>query len=253
MARRSVYPNTKLGKARYLLEHSELAEHVPDTIKETSENLHQFLMKYRTVYVKPDNGTAGRGVMRVKVEDPGTYCYQLEKEEHRFSSFNRMYRSLSEITSKRRHLVQKGIPLLKIRKRPFDIRVMVQRNPEGVWETTGIIGRLAHPRKIVTNYHSGGTPLPLEALLESHMSSQELPAFLERLNNLGVLTAEHMVKGYPFVHAFGIDIGLDADLKPWIIEVNTKPDPHIFKWLGKPSVYQKILRYLRFNRRLARE
>jgi len=248
MEKRSVLPNNKLSKTRHLSENPELKGFIPDTIAESKSNLQAYLTRYRTVYVKPNNGTGGRGVIRVKIAKDGGYVYQLGKKRHEFRTYDGMYRSLKRFTSRKPHLVQKGIPLLKIKGRPFDIRIMVQRGPEGRWEHTGTIARIAHPKRIVTNYHRGGTPIELETLLASYLRPKEIPEFVTGLNNLGVRISEHLGKGYPYVTAVGVDIGLDQELKPWIIEVNTKPDPYIFKNLKDKRVFQKIIRYLILNR-----
>lgn len=63
------------------------------------------------------------------------------------------------------YIVQQGINMITFNKRPFDIRVMVQQKPAGGWETTGILARVAARNKIVTNYHNGGKPKELAALL----------------------------------------------------------------------------------------
>lgn len=243
-------PNNKLGKSKHLSSHQELKHYLPDTIVESKDNLYSFLTKYKTVYVKPNNGTGGRGVIRVKQYKDGTYGYQLGLEKHQFTGYDSLYRSLGKHICKRKHLIQKGIPLLKYNGRPFDIRIMVQKNPSGYWECTGIIARLAHPKKIVTNYHRGGTPLPLESLLSAHLAPKDIAPFVQYLRDLGLEISEHVATGFPFVTAMGVDIGLDSDLKPWIIEVNTKPDPHIFNQLEDKRPYQKILHYLSYNRSL---
>ncbi|MCL6457815.1 MAG: YheC/YheD family protein [Gorillibacterium sp.] len=248
MEQRSALPNNKLGKTKYLIMNDELKDYLPDTIVESKNNLQLFLTKYKTVYVKPNNGTGGRGVMRVKVRKDGTFVYQLGLKEHRFADFDQLYHSLSKYTSQKRHLIQKGIPLLKVDHRPFDIRIMVQRYGIGYWVCTGIIARLAYPKKIITNYHGGGTPLPLEGLLANYLSPKEIPAFIQNLKDLGQQISVYLAEGLPHVTAMGVDIGLDTNLKPWIIEVNTKPDPYIFNQLKDKTMYRLIMQYIKYNR-----
>jgi len=120
---------------------------------------------------------------------------------------------------------------------------MVQKNPQGRWETTGLIGRLAHPRKIVTNYHNGGTPMAAEKLLAPHMTDRQFTAFRSTLNQLGLDVAAAMERKFPKIKELGIDIGVDKDGKPWILEVNTKPDPFIFRKLPNKTIYRRIYRY----------
>lgn len=147
------------------------------------------------------------------------------------------------MTGNRLFLIQKGIHLLKHSRRRFDFRVMVQVNLKGKWETTGIIGRLAHPKKIVTNYHSGGTPLPFERLMSTHMNTSQQQNYLGMLRKMGVQVAHQLQSAYPRIKEIGIDVAIDTKLNPWILEVNTKPDPYLFRKLKDRRVFRKVYRY----------
>lgn len=243
---------SKWKKTKALLESKSLRTYVPDTKLFTSDNLHSMLMKYGMVYVKPVNGSMGRGVIRVDYEftrNGPVYTYQLEKKSYAFPNFGRMYQSIKRNKLKRPYLVQRGIHLLKINKRTFDIRVMVQRTPSKKWKTTGYIGRLAHPRKIVTNYHSEGKPMPVEKLLRPFMQESKMKSYISNLESLGLQIANHLKQYYPGFREIGVDIGIDENLRPWIIEVNTLPDPFIFRKLKNKSVFNRVIKYSRLSGR----
>ncbi|WP_084783554.1 YheC/YheD family protein [Paenibacillus sp. FJAT-26967] len=247
MDSQNVLPNNKLGKTQYLNRHPELKKFLPDSASESKEHIRDWLKRYNVVYVKPNNGTGGRGILRVDILSKGKYRYQIGKRKKVFDSYEDMYRSMFPYLKERKHLVQRGIRLLTSKGRPFDIRIMVQKNFDGDWENTGIIGRVAHPDKIVTNYHSGGTPTPVPRLLNDYLDPDQVEEYVKKLNKLGLEIAEYMHTGYPKVTAFGVDIAIDKDLKPWILEVNTRPDPFIFKKLEDKTVFRKIWRYIRAN------
>jgi glutathione synthase/RimK-type ligase-like ATP-grasp enzyme len=170
---------SKWAKTAVMMRSDYLREHMPPTRLFNQSNLQSMLEQYAMVYVKPVNGTFGKGVMRVErtAAQPSGYRYQLGTVIRYYSTIEQLYMQLSKLTRNRMHIVQKGIHLLRHRGRRFDIRVMVQKNTRGVWEATGIIGRLAYPGKIVTNYHSGGTPMALERLMSGHASAARLSAF----------------------------------------------------------------------------
>ncbi|MEI7026947.1 YheC/YheD family protein [Paenibacillus sp. y28] len=236
---------SKLKKTKILEKHPLIRKHIPATAKMTSASLKAMLAKYSMVYVKPVCGTHGIGVMRVEQlhGGPFRYRYQSGTKVRRFTDFAKLYQSLKSMTRGKAYLVQKGIHLLKHGGRPFDIRVMVQRNPKGVWEHTAMIGRVAHPKKIVTNFHNGGRLLSVPALLSSHVRAARKKTPIRRMGLLGLQVARKLGSRYPGMMEIGVDVALDARLKPWVLEVNTKPDPYIFRALRDKSVFRKVVRY----------
>jgi len=233
---------SKLAKTEVLMRHAELRDLIPETRKFSRSALSDMLDRYGMVYVKPDKGTYGLGVIRVE-RKPDGYLARIDTRSHRYGSIDSLYDGLRRLKRKRTYIVQRGIHLLKHRGRRFDIRVMVQMSPRGEWEATGIIGRLAHPRKIVTNYHSGGTPMSFHTLMRSHLDAGRRKAFASELRRLGVEVARQLQKRWPGMKEIGLDVGIDTSLKPWILEVNTSPDPFIFRKLKDKSVFRKIYRY----------
>jgi glutathione synthase/RimK-type ligase-like ATP-grasp enzyme len=118
---------------------------------------------------------------------------------------------------------------------------MVQKNLKGKWEPTGEIGRISHHAKIVTNVCKGGTSKPVELLLESKVD--DMREFKQKLRHLGLQTAYQLSRTFKSLSEIGIDVGVDRNLKLWIIEVNTRPAIYGFKSLKDKSVYKKICRY----------
>lgn len=236
---------SKWTKTKVLLGCNEVRPYIPDTEKLSKASLHTMLKLYGMVYVKPEKGTHGRGVIRVEKRGIGNYTYQLGIKERSFDNYEEMFKSLIDQTNNKSYLVQKGIHLMKYKNKRFDIRVMVQLSPTGVWETTGFLGRIAHTGKIVTNYNSGGKITDVDKLLGEYLSTQDIMKVLKQLDKIGVATAKHLYKSYPGIQQIGLDIGFDRHWIPWIIEVNTNPDPYAFNKLSDKSMYKKVMRYKR--------
>ncbi len=247
MANRERTVGSKWVKTKVLLLNKELSKFVPETRIYSQTNLLQMLKKHKMVYVKPINGSFGQGVIRVEKNDK--YRFQSGKVARSFGTFLDLYADLNKAKLNRSYLVQQGIHLLTHQNRIFDTRIMVQKSPKKTWEATGYIGRVAHPNKIVTNFHNSGKPLPLELLLGSYLKKQEKHDYIKSLRHLGYKIATHYQKSYPGFKEIGVDIGIDKELKPWVLEVNTAPDPFIFNQLKDKKMFFKVLRYARVNGR----
>ncbi|WNR43113.1 YheC/YheD family protein [Paenibacillus roseipurpureus] len=242
--------SSKWVKTKVLLRNKKLRTYVPETRLYNQRNLLLMLKKYKMVYVKPINGSFGQGVIRVEKSDQ--YRFQAGKAAKSFGTYQALFAALNKVKLNRSYLVQQGIHLLTHQRRIFDVRIMVQKNAQRRWESTGYIGRVAHPKKIVTNFHNSGRPLPLELLFGSYFTGQKKKAYIHHLRNLGYRIAKHYQMSYPGLKEIGVDIGVDTRLKPWVLEVNTAPDPFIFNQLKKKKMFHKVLRFSRANGRFIR-
>lgn len=53
--------------------------------------------------------------------------------------------------------------------------------------------------------------------------------------------AKEFHKNHSGFKEIGLDIGLDSALKPWIIEVNTRPDAYIFNQLKDKTMFRRVI------------
>lgn len=248
------YVSSKIGKTRALEANEALRKYVPSTKWLTQTTLEDMLEQYRMVYVKPNVGMFGNGVIRIELaEDEKTaqpYSYQEGVRRKSFKTFKDLFASLQKAIRKRPYLVQRGIHLLKYKGNRFDLRVMVQQSPLRKWETTGVIGRVAHPAKIVTNFHNGGALKSVNTLLKAYLPPTERNEFVQKLHKMGIQVAKATNAKYRGVKEIGVDIAVDKDMNPWILEVNTSPDPYIFQRLSDKRIFQKIKKYAKAYGRL---
>ncbi|UQZ34203.1 endospore coat-associated protein [Paenibacillus sp. PK3_47] len=261
--------SSKWAKTKVILQNRPLSVFIPETRKYSLDSLKELLGLYGTVFIKPDRGTYGNGVMRAEQrivhlssseQQPGTehsesegneallsqqimYVLRYNMDAEAFSSPELLHAAIKRRIQGRVYLIQQGIDLLRHDDRPFDLRILTQKNLKGGWETTGMVGRVAAPLKIVTNYHSGGSVLPVKALLKGHMIPDELTKAVQNLKNLGVRIAAQLETAYPDIKEIGLDVALDQHHDPWLLEVNTLPAIMVFKQFPDKSIYRRIHRY----------
>ncbi|MBP1933321.1 YheC/YheD family protein [Ammoniphilus resinae] len=238
----SFHLRSKWEKTQALLKNSRIAGWVPATKKMTKANLQAMLGQHAMVYIKPDQGSKGIGVMKIeKPRGSGSPIYRCQSgtEVRTFSVYESLEKYVQAFSGKRPYLIQRGIHLPRFKERPYDLRVMVQMSPENKWETTGMVGRLAKRGKIVTNGSQGAQSVYVDVLLPK-LQRHRLKALLK---NIGFTTALHLQKLYPPIKEIGLDIAFDSRFKPWILEFNTLPEPHPFMKLKDQRMYHKMIRY----------
>ena len=234
------YVSSKLIKTRVLLKNPKLTSYIPQTMGLTISRLSQMLKGYQMVYIKPVCGSRGIGVIRIE-QSGSMYRYQDGIREYSFRTFQQMYVSVQRRIGSKPYLVQRGIRMLKYRKRPFDFRVMIQRNQKGKWDCTGIAARLAHPKRAVTNGSQGGTIYAADELLSKVTEPKKAKQLINEMTSMGLMTANQFNDSYPAMNEIGLDIAIDRHLKIWILEVNTRPDPCPFTKLSNSAMIDSIV------------
>ncbi len=213
-----------------------MSSSMPETRRLTRRSLKSMLRKYGMVYVKPVVGSLGNGVMKVEKRGNGLR-FQLGLRKMRFAGIGAGYAAIVRAGRRKPYLVQRGIRLATYRGRPYDIRVMVQRTPLRPWTVTGMVGRVAPPRKIVTNGSQGGTIYPVSALIPNGAGLRR------RMSRIGLLAARRLHAAYPGLVEIGLDIAIDRRGKPWVLEANTRPDPCPFTKLPSRHMLRRIMQF----------
>ncbi|AHD05507.1 YheC/YheD family protein [Paenibacillus larvae] len=237
---------SKWEKHKILLDEKLLKKYLPATFKYSKDKLEEMLEQYGMVYIKPEKGYGGKGIIRAEqLNGPiVTYKYHYKKNVHQCETFDELSDAIEGHLKaySRQFLIQKGIYMLRYKGVPFDLRVMVQLSPSENWEATGVIGRTADPKRAVTNVKSGGKAVPVEKLLAKHMP-KEKHSFITFIKKIGVKCAKQLQTKYPNLKEIGVDIAVDTDHHPWILEVNTLPAIYGFKILKDKSIYKTMKLY----------
>jgi hypothetical protein len=214
---------SKIEKTRVLLTDTELARYIPKTELFNAENLEAMLKEFNFVYVKPDCGRGGKRVILIVLQDSGDYQIYYETTTTKTDKIAAVVKFVDKVAAGDKFIIQQGINMLRIDRKPFDLRVNVQK-PYDKWEVTAMIAKMMAPGKVVTNYCQGSALVDFEqALQQSGLSMDKINEEKELLTYLGERTASVLNEKYHGLRELGLDIALDSKAEPWILEVNTKP------------------------------
>ncbi|GAB6989825.1 YheC/YheD family protein [Paenibacillus pini] len=233
----------KWKKTQWLLKDTYFQKYVPHTLPFNQKNLSAMLNDYTSVFFKPTDGSGGKNIIRIRKIDSG-YQSQLNTTKTSYSTTAQLYRDLNRFAGSRSYLLQKGIQLAKSNAKPFDIRVMVQKTRQGDWVSTALFTKVGNPNKVATNYNQGGTIGTFSKTMHGANFSSTFTSQLElELKRLGVAVGKNFDRHYKGFHELGLDVAVDSKGKPWILEVNTRPQIYPLKASIDKSLYNKILSY----------
>ncbi|MBH5319172.1 YheC/YheD family protein [Paenibacillus sp. GSMTC-2017] len=249
MAKKNYASRTIRGKlrvCRYLLTESHIGKYVPRTVKFNRLNLEMMCSKYSSLYVKPDIGSLGIGICKIKKSADGYVLQRIVGKRQ----LKEQYRNVSDIYASMNRskqgslIIQQGIGLDRVNNRPYDIRVMVQRKPGGSWVCTGYMVKVGVENKIVTNYYQGGSIYTLNKLhSQLQLTKEEGERRRGRLTTAALDVAKVLSKKKSGMHEMGIDFAYDSDRRLWILEVNSNhPQFHPLKSINRKA-FDKMKEY----------
>ncbi|HEY0828839.1 MAG TPA: YheC/YheD family protein [Bacilli bacterium] len=218
-----------------------IRRYLPSTVLCNLLTLKSYLLKYKTVFIKPVNGNKGRGVIKAWKEN-GKYAYVIERGNPIYcSNTAEMFQKLR--LAKKTHVIQQGITLAKIHGRPFDVRLMMMRDRKKNWKYTGMLAKVAGRRSIITNVARGhGYAETVGTALSQSLGSDKnkIARIKNEIIRLGY-RCNRVYDRHCYDWQIGYDIGIDHRGKIWLIEANPRDPSHIlFDRLKNKSMYRRI-------------
>ncbi|MEO3943993.1 YheC/YheD family protein [Gorillibacterium sp. CAU 1737] len=190
-----------------------------------------FIQSHPMTYLKPVRGKAGKGIMRLETYVPGQkYWCKLSIQDNKRSivtnhlNIAKLWTRIKQETGEEDYIIQQGIPLAESMGRPFDLRVLVQKNQAGRWLLTGIGARVAGVKSITTHVPRGGhIDSPERALLSSFGERRGLLIF-RKVSHAALVIAKRIEKESGFkLGEMSLDLGVDQNGRIWFFEANSRP------------------------------
>jgi len=236
------------------LKASSTAKHyLPNTRRLSGPaTLERMLERHQFLYLKPESGKAGKGIMTISYKPGSTLPYRLNIQEKTSSTtyncvnFGKLWARISEEMDKTPYIVQQGINLATYRNRKFDLRALIQKNMSGQWEMTGLGARVAGSTSITTHVPRGGRIDEPAKLLSYAFNSSESHTIVEKVSKAAVTIASQIEKQAKYrLGEMSMDIGVDTNGNVWFFEANSKPmkfdEPHI-----RQKSLQRIFQYSQY-------
>lgn len=241
----------------WLKESRATSKHVPKTRRLRSANtLTAMLMNHESLYLKPESGKAGKGIMRLRYRADSDLPYRLQIQggkknaTYRAASMDRLWERIRKEKGTSRYIVQQAIALATHRGRPFDLRVLVQKNGRGAWAVTGIGARLAGARSITTHVPRGGSIEEPAAMLEGTFGPERAAAILKNVPTAALLIARQIENASAMMLGeMSMDLGVDDEGGLWFFEANSRPMK-----FDEPAIRKLSLeRIIQYSQHLARQ
>lgn len=216
---------SKMMKARPLLQDRSLARHVPATKWYDATTLRTMLDRYRVVYIKPDTGTGGTGIIRIKRLHSSKCLVSFKGKSKEYLNKNIFSEVKKRMRPDRKYIIQQGISLATCQNKPFDLRVVLQK-PFDRWLLTWMSAKIAPNRdSIVTNVDKGGRDALIKKVLQGVDQPLNASETMDKLTRVSYKIANKLGAHFP-LRIIGLDMGIDKKGKIWFIEANTKPNFH---------------------------
>ncbi|MCM3783223.1 YheC/YheD family protein [Neobacillus mesonae] len=237
---------------------SRLIDHLPETaIYSSKDQLKQWLIRYpQGVFLKPQAGTHGKSTVLVRscAKDGKLLIQGRNRSNHmfnkRFANHELGLSQLHRILSTRTFIVQPYLPLMNHEEKPFDLRVLVQKNGHGQWSISGHAIREGEKGSLTSNLHGGGRAMNTSHFLETEYGKDMADLIIEKAAELSAIIPGVLEARYGRLSELGIDYGIDRNGRLWIIEINSKPGRASFLLAGDTEsanlAYNRPLEYARY-------
>ncbi|GAB6991521.1 YheC/YheD family endospore coat-associated protein [Paenibacillus pini] len=234
---------------------TQIAPHLPETINATSLSIKEMMRRYDDMIIKPCAGSVGKGLMRLRYKGSSwTLKFSRSGRAHDWHTLRLRRQQLPVILLRRMRsvpfIVQERINLAEYNKRPFDLRVSVQRGINGQWDITGMFAKVAASNAFVSNVAQGGSVFPVNVVLPSSLPNIPTGRIVADVRELSMRIVMKLERHLPMVADFGLDIGITSLGKPYFIECNGRDQRYGFHKAGMYETwkdsYRQPMAYARY-------
>lgn len=190
-------------------------------------DLTEMLDRHPVVFVKANEGSHGSEVVRISAgEDSWTVQGQMDGKPatESFGSLDQLHDFLTLTTAGRLWILQQGISLPLVEGRICDLRVILQKDGQGAWQSPLVLLRWGRAGQVAANMSQGGEPFLPADFHERFGDMAEFAARAETVARAAAAQAATALEArFGLLGEVGFDIALDQSGRAWVLEANTKP------------------------------
>jgi hypothetical protein len=231
--------NNKLGFAQ-LMQNNQIAH--PETKKYKKSNLKKMIAKHELLFIKPTLGSKGYGIIILEKINENIFSikYKILNDKKQWMSISKteitkkgIYSAIEEAKkslkkTKTDYIIQEGINVFNYQNKQTDFRINIQRSQNGVLSVTGLMMRIGG------NLSQGGRPADHNIILKFFEDNEIISTKNIAENVIQIAIRTHLaIENFTGkkIGDLGMDVVIDNNANPYIIEANTKS--------GYPSEYIK--------------
>ncbi|MFD2331062.1 YheC/YheD family protein [Cohnella sp. GCM10020058] len=224
------------------LKPSEVGSLIPDSRLYSPTALQEMLGLHPLLYLKPFYGARGNGVYRVEYTDQG----EVRVGEHHLApqyiarSMREGIKMIADLLGSKPYLIQQGIQTSTVDGRHFDIRALLQKNGDGKWAVSTLVSRIAFSDCFNTSVCED--VCDATELMRRSFPSWMSDRILHALHDAGIRAAAEVESRLGTLGEMSVDFLLDPKHRPWLIEMNGKPDKVLYNELENKEIARRIYR-----------
>ncbi|MBO1510273.1 YheC/YheD family protein [Metabacillus bambusae] len=201
---------------------NEFADYlIPTKRIQRGKQVISYLKKHSKIVMKPMSGNKGKDIYFIEEIEEDLISILHGKELKRIT----IQELVDDLTGKikNKYIMQPFIECKTKSGLAYDFRLHVLKNENKKWVIALIYPRINGDGKLISNISSGGFRGELTSFLEQEFG-QESSQVDQILQTFAISFSEHLDQIYNCsFDELGIDVGIDANRKLWIYEVNWRP------------------------------
>ena len=217
---------SKLDMYSLLADNPILQPYLPVGKPLTTESIHQFLLLYPSIYLKPIYGSQGKGIIKVTSFDHYLLFQSSDGKSITFQTIEELIQYLNDNIQFSSYMIQEGLDLVCINHHPVDFRYLCHKLNQHNWVVTFSTARISKGDSIVSNIAQGGELAPVKNIL-SRIFPDKSEMIMQMMNELAISICQTISSKNLHYAEIGIDLGVDHNGKVKVIEINSKPSKTI--------------------------